>query len=46
MRQPIRNGMRQPQAIICSSVSSPRSVTPMTAAKTTATCWLADCQLT
>ena len=26
--------------------ANPRSVTPMTAAKTTATCWLADCQLT
>ena len=46
MTQPIQSGMRHPHADICCGVSVDVSATPSSAAKMTAHCWLADCQLT
>ena len=44
--QPITNGMRQPHAAIAPLLKLALAIRPMAAAHTTATCWLADCQLT
>ncbi len=44
--QPTSRGMRQPKSPIWRGVSHSASKAPMPAAVTTATCWLADCQLT
>src|SRR5262245_13848042 len=46
IRQPIRNGMRQPHTTISSGGTSALKSTPRSATKMTATCWLPDCQLT
>ncbi len=46
MAQPTSSGMRQPKSPICRGVRMAASTAPMPAATTTATCWLADCQLT
>ena len=46
MAQPSSRGMRQPQAVISGAGDTNVSATPSSAANITATCWLADCQLT
>ncbi len=46
MAQPTSKGTRQPKSPICRGVSHSARRAPMPAAVTTATCWLADCQLT
>jgi hypothetical protein len=46
MRQPMRNGIRQPQSDIASGGTMLLSSTPRSATKMTAICWLPDCQLT
>ena len=46
IRHPTTNGMRQPQAEIAAGGSRFTSAKPSRAATMTATCWLADCQLT
>ncbi len=46
IRQPTRNGTRQPHSPISLGDSWNDSSTPSSAANITATCWLADCQLT
>ena len=46
IRQPIRNGTRQPHVNIESGGTIVLSNTPSSATKMTATCWLPDCQLT
>ncbi len=46
IRQPIRNGTRQPHSPIDLGDSTDDSSTPSSEANITATCWLPDCQLT
>ena len=41
--QPMRSGIRQPQAVMLSPETYLLSSAPSVAAKTTATCWLPDC---
>ena len=41
--QPMMNGMRQPQACMVTGSRLVDTIRPISAAKTTAACWLADC---